>query len=497
MSDNQILASQPVASVCEICRNNITVKANALRANCNHYFHKSCFGKYTQNRTNCPACNIQFPLSAFSNPKTPTNSNSTMTTRHQARQQQLDEHRRANETQTRPSTPNTSRSSDNSPGNAEQQRQYIRNLVTTAVGAQQAEMLSSLSDRLTQLIQTNIEASFQRLNLCSSNNVNTVPIVQPNSVQNDTGIYAHNNHGQGMESQTLNQLLGIPQRNNQDNFINLNANPSPGNLLRLGSGVSADLPVRPDKISQIISNWRLKYGGNSSNLSVDAFLYRVEALTNQTLGGNFDVLCRNASALFEGKASDWYWRYHKTVREITWADLCLSLRRQFKDTRTDMDYRELIRDRKQKPGESFDTFYDSILELVDHLDQPIRETLMIEIVRRNILPEIQHEILNLQIFSVDHLRDICRKREFFLQDVRKRNMAQRPLVFPKKIAKVYQEDEISENILFESNNDISELALICWNCKKTGHRYQECLSERNIFCYGCGTSNTYKPNIHM
>lgn len=209
------------------------------------------------------------------------------------------------------------------------------------------------------------------------------PVAPSNNLPNDNSNYPRNNHGQGIESQTLNQLLGIPQNSNQENFVNFDTNASPGNLLRINSANSGDLSVRPDKISQIISNWRLKYSGNSSGLSIDAFIYRVEALTNQTLGGNFDLLCRNASALFEAKACDWYWRYHKSVREIKWPDLC------------------------------FDAFYDSILELVDHLDQPLGETLMIEILRRNILPEIQHEILNLQIFSVDHLRDICRKREFF------------------------------------------------------------------------------------
>lgn len=37
--------------------------------------------------------------------------------------------------------------------------------------------------------------------------------------------------------------------------------------------------------------------------------------------------------------------------------------------------------------------------------------------------------------------------------------------------------------------------LICWNCKDLGHAYHDCTSQfRNVFCYGCGTANTYKPN---
>lgn len=326
-SSGQNTSITTFSSICEICRNSITVKAHALKANCNHYFHKSCFSKFTQNKSNCPTCNTQFILPKTSNPKTPQHSGLTMTTRNQARQQQADENRQTNESINRPSTPNTPRSSNSSPRSNEQQRHYIRNLVTAAVGAQQAQMLSSLSEQLTQLIQTNIEAGFRRLNLNNTENQTSAPTIEANNITNDNNDYPRSSHGQGLENQTLNQLLGLAQNNNQDNFVNFNIDPSPGNLLRINSGLSGDLAVRPDKISQIISNWKLKYSGTSSGLPIDLFIYRVEALTNQTLGGNFDLLCRNASVLFEGKACDWYWRYHKTVRDIKWPDLCASLRR--------------------------------------------------------------------------------------------------------------------------------------------------------------------------
>lgn len=34
----------------------------------------------------------------------------------------------------------------------------------------------------------------------------------------------------------------------------------------------------------------------------------------------------------------------------------------------------------------------------------------------------------------------------------------------------------------------------CWNCEELGHHWQECLSDRRIFCYGCGAKDIYKPN---
>lgn len=63
--------------------------------------------------------------------------------------------------------------------------------------------------------------------------------------------------------------------------------------------------------------------------------------------------------------------------------MCRALREQYTDSRTDVDIRELIRDRKQKPNESSDTFYKSIVALTDKLKTPLRDEMLVEIIRRN------------------------------------------------------------------------------------------------------------------
>jgi len=88
-----------------------------------------------------------------------------------------------------------------------------------------------------------------------------------------------------------------------------------------------------------------------------------------------------------------------------------ALRKQFRDTRTDVDLRETIRNRKQKEKESFDAFYDAIVQITDCLEVPLAEKDLIETLRRNLRPEIRHELLNVTIDSVQKLRDICRRRE--------------------------------------------------------------------------------------
>ena len=88
----------------------------------------------------------------------------------------------------------------------------------------------------------------------------------------------------------------------------------------------------------------------------------------------------------------------------------------------------MIRDRKQKMGESFDEFYEAVVNISDRLTEPLSENILVEILRRNLLPEIQHEILNLTIKSVSDLRDVCRRREFFLQDVSRKQTFPKPFV---------------------------------------------------------------------
>jgi len=74
--------------------------------------------------------------------------------------------------------------------------------------------------------------------------------------------------------------------------------------------------------------------------------------------------------LFAGKARHFYWRFHKTSPVLRWDLLCQAFRKQFRDTRTDVDVREDIRDRKQKEKEKFDSFHDAIMQMIDGLEVP-------------------------------------------------------------------------------------------------------------------------------
>lgn len=368
----------------------------------------------------------------------------------------------------------------------------VRDIMSSLMNSQQAVIVQTLSAQISSMVEKSVQASLTRLN------INNVPQVSnassPVVTRNNQGMQ----HVYDVEQRTLEQLLGLPSANDDQGANGFNQVNNEGNSLnrsRVSFPMSSnDLAARPDKVSQIIANWKLKFNGSSNSLPVDNFIYRVEALTRQTLNGDFDTLCRSASALFEGKASDWFWRFHRTVRAVHWTDLCQALRRQYRDSRTDIDFRELILDRKQKPNEPFDLFYDSVIELVDRLATPLDDKTLVEILRRNLLPDIQHEILNMTIKSVGQLREVCRRREFFLQDIGRRHgvSGNRNNHFSRRAAELEVPEGIDQNL--PQYEEVSEISAICWNCRRSGHRYQECLADRTVFCYGCGTPQVYKPN---
>lgn len=463
---------------CNACCKPISSKAQLQRIACNHIFHKACLNVSLKTRPFCPICNARIGADP------PSLDAPQVMTRSQLKQSTV-----ATASGNVSTAATAANVSGTAPGSDAISVDRIQEIVTDIVTVQQAQFFASLTSRMTQLIETNIAEGMSRLMASNSpRNPPQPPVTSPQQMQTLPAV----------EGRTFRELFGITPHSEQGNVAQ---NRPPSNHVNsisgYGSNSASDLQSRPDKVLQIMSNWKLKFNGGQNGLSVDNFIYRVEALTAQTLQGNFDILCGNASSLFDGKANDWFWRYHRSVSSICWNDMCRALREQYQDSRTDIDIRELIRERKQKPNESFDSFYDSIVALTDRLQTPLSDTDLVEILRRNLLPEIQHEILNLEIRSLQFLRDTCRRREFFMQDVRRRHgfALTRPAPMGKRISEIDMNVDVTQVCQeVQPSDEISALTLVCWNCNKAGHRYQDCVSDRTIFCYGCGAADTYKPN---
>lgn len=156
--------------------------------------------------------------------------------------------------------------------------------------------------------------------------------------------------------------------------------------------------------------------------------------------------------MLSGRAREWLWRYRKQVTCVKWEYFCQGIRSQYGDFKTSSDLREEIRNKKQKPGESFDIFFDSISAIIDRLDTPMSETETVETLTRNLRPEIRQDLLYIPIRSVSQLRQLVHKRENFLNDEYVRRTIGSRNNFPvrRQIAEVGC-DEISEDFTKDLN----------------------------------------------
>lgn len=258
-----------------------------------------------------------------------------------------------------------------------------------------------------------------------------------------------------------------------------------------------------DKITSIIQSWNLKFDGSSTGLSVEEFLYRIRSLTRDNFNDDFSVICRNLNVLLSGKARDWYWRYHKQVPVIVWSEFCDAIRCQYKDSKSSYDIKEEIRNRKQKPNETFDSFFECVSNIIDRLQSPMSETELIEILQRNLRPDVRQDLLYMTVGSIAELRKLVQRRENFLNDehVRK-NLCIRnatPFLPRRHMAEINTHETDDDSNPDNKKNFIealqkTELSSKCWNCDVPGHFWQDCTQVRTVFCYGCGIKNIYKPN---
>jgi len=310
------------------------------------------------------------------------------------------------------------------------------------------------------------------------------------------------NYVENMESivrETVSQVLASINSSNVGTSHERSA-PS-GQISQRSSRNNGRDVISSHKIADILQKWGVRFDGSTEGLSVEEFLYRLNILTQENLGSDFELLNKNIHQLLMGKASSWYWRFHKQVQTFTWSEFCEALREQYRESRSTTELREQIRARKQKPGESFDSFYEAVCKLIDKLSVTFGEDELVEMIQGNLLTEMKDRLLFEKVSSISELRQLVQKRENFLKDLGK------PRMVPQKGKdsanfRVYALDETPEEEIDNSESDLSIAAvnhtgsakITCWNCEMPGHVWEDCLAEKRVFCYGCGAPQIYKPN---
>ncbi|KAI8116040.1 hypothetical protein CVS40_11831 [Lucilia cuprina] len=137
--------------------------------------------------------------------------------------------------------------------------------------------------------------------------------------------------------------------------------------------------------------------------------------------------------------------------------------------------------------------------MAESLHIPLREEEMVEILQRGLRPRIRQQLLYVPINSVAQLRKLCLKGESLLNEVSKTSA---PIQNYNRMDGSHRVvSELEEDLQFDSEfpAEVDELSkrsndrLTCWNCRKDGHRYMDCMETRSTICYSCGAIDVYKP----
>lgn len=497
------LGAQPKG--CTICRRTFKVSDETLVTICSHRFHRDCLLNWLKSHTTCPRCQTRCYSKDYSNTGVQTrsqtsariNDGSSDASAAAVTTPQLPEGPAQGAASLTPESQN-GRQNLISPTTAIDQDEdtRIRNMVGAVIAARQASMIANLDQRIAAIIEQKVESTLasalDRLNLNAT----------PRAVSQDAAPQPAPPMNMSQDNAPR------PNRNSANStpfWVRENAHVNDNFGRQLDQFRFSDISSVPNsgRIAQLIASWDIKFDG-SSKLSVDNFLYRIESQVIDTLGGNFNLLCEHVQSLFSKDAKDWYWRYRRSVERVTWPTLCQALRTNFQEHRSDTEIKELIRGRKQGPTESFDDFRNSVLKIAEALQTPLPETELVEVLQRNLRPRIRQQLLYVSVSSLAELRRLCLKGENLLNEIAKSNTAvvaapnQRPL--PRRQLNevgINTESMEEEDEMFEVDGITKNLGTAkveCWNCREEGHRFFDCLADRSVFCYGCGTPQVYKPN---
>jgi len=499
--------------MCTICRTRLRQGEDIFKTACAHFFHRMCLLTWLKKNSSCPECRsacdsrevgvrsstrlkgkdiTQGPRTTLS-PKAPINTDTPAeilaappAERRRSTNNLIQEVVNLDD---RPSTSQAANDRnninvENSQQSTETEEHRIHSIVSAIVAARTEATAKAIESKITSVIEQKIEKTIEALMSKFQINNN-----RPNADRIEEHFSSH-------RQDFLIDSPHIPRDSDRYHDSSDTEHTGRTNLQSSLNNLS--------RVTQIISAWEIKFDG-TSKVSVENFIYRIESLTFDTLGGNFTLVCENLHTLFAGEAKNWYWRYRKNVNRITWTGICHALRVDFGNRKSDYEIKEELRTIKQGPTECFDSYKNSVLKVAEDLHQPIPDSELVEILLRGLRPRLRQQLLYVPINgSMEMLRKYCLKGESFMQEMSKitpsnQNWTSKGYQGPRKTVAVienYHDLEMSD--IEEEKLSINEIAqrrkLICWNCREEGHRYVDCVKSRSVFCYGCGAKGVYKPN---
>lgn len=254
--------------------------------------------------------------------------------------------------------------------------------------------------------------------------------------------------------------------------------------------VSSQTQSRQGKVD--FEKWKINFNGTGN---VVDFLFNIDTLVDRTQC-SFEQLEDNFQTFLSVDAERWYWEFIKRHNDPPYRLLKKALLKEFASSESDDDILYQMNSRKQSPRVSYDDFHSAILAMNSRMKVSITENRLVNIIRKNVIPELKVMLFNSKTNNLHTLRDVARNAEKILKENK--------TMYPTKIVTRHiNELEIQpEDIEFEEDPQIEAMEfsqrtvkpdyshIKCWNCLTFGHSYIYCPEEtRALFCYKCGERN--------
>lgn len=263
------------------------------------------------------------------------------------------------------------------------------------------------------------------------------------------------------------------------------------------------IPVEISKTKFIpIYKWNFtKFTGHNDSRDILAFLEIINEL-KIARGATDKDLFQNAQDLFEGEATIFCRNAKKKV--INWDEFLNLLIVEY----LPFDYQSRLEKKIQNITQStFNNIFNYIneIEMLGHkIERKISEKEIIEIILRGVDPYFSNILVSSEYHTLTELRNKCKQihelklRQDNLKPTIKRNFTTPYRPMAKLKISTNPEVNVPKNTLQngtipKNNLPLPNKILNCWNCHKPNHSYTNCIERKNIFCYGCGKADTFKP----
>lgn len=243
----------------------------------------------------------------------------------------------------------------------------------------------------------------------------------------------------------------------------------------------------------LIHTWPISFDGSN----VKTFLKKLNKL-QESYGYDDELVLKFFYLLVKGKADRWYWRYLDEFPHPTLHHLRSEMARTFKTEETELSIISKMYERKQGK-DTFEVFYNDILDLNFQMDRPLSDPQIIEILRNNVDDEVLQRIFS--FYTQDKIefyhkanrayKDVCKlrekRKEFYFRSQKNRNVSE--LDFDD-----FSSGEIEEISAQLNNWKNKRSNLKCFNCQSKDHMLNNCPEDiTKVFCFKCGKEGFLSP----